>query len=298
MKTRLISADHKILRQLPNSVTMLGLAFGVSSLNMAYWQEWKMAVFFILLAAVFDFLDGKVARLLGVTSRFGMELDSLSDFVSFGVSPGFLMYRWTLNQEANIQVMEDILSRSEAIGVGWGIVLFMILCCASRLARFNTMSDEKLPACWKHFFVGVPAPAGAGITTFPLMLWLANHESGDIFRSPLFVGFFLIASGLLMAGKIPTVSFKHLRLPAHSISVFRVAVIALIAGTFCFPWWMLAGLCVVYMATIPVGFVWFLKIRRDEAFHDATPSNDTPDDTLDTPPDTPQDRPQDTPPVS
>lgn len=276
VKERLISADHKILRQLPNSVTMLGLAFGVSALNMAYWQEWKMAMFFILLAGVFDFLDGKVARLLGVTSRFGMELDSLSDFISFGVAPGFLMYRWTLNQEANIRVMADISSRSEAIGIGWGIVLFMILCCASRLARFNTMSDEKLPDCWKHFFVGVPAPAGAGITTFPLMLWLANHQSGEFFRSPLFVGFFLIASGLLMAGKIPTVSFKHLRLPTHSVSLFRVALIALIAGTFCFPWRMLSGLCFVYMATIPVGIVWFLKIRRAPASIENPPPDEEP----------------------
>lgn len=254
--------DKKFMQLFPNSVTMMGLAFGVSALNMAYWGQWKTAFFFILLAAVFDFLDGKVARLLGVTSRFGMELDSLSDIISFGVSPGFLMYQWTLNQEIKIKVMEDISKRSDAIGIGWGVVLFMVMCCALRLARFNTMSEEKRPEYWKYFFVGVPAPAGAAITTFPLMLWLATHGECELFRNPYFVRVFIVFSGLMMASKLPTICFKYLHFSARTLSALRVVIIGLIAGTFCFPWMMLSLACFIYMITIPIGLFYFLKLKK------------------------------------
>lgn len=255
--------DKKLKQLLPNTVTMLGLAFGVSSLNMAFWGQWKLAFFAIVLAGVFDFLDGKVARLLGVTSRFGMELDSLSDFISFGVSPGFLMYQWTLDPEVKIKVMEEISKRSEAIGIGWGVVLFMVMCCALRLARFNTMSEEMRPAYWKHFFVGVPAPAGAAITTFPLMLWLATHGECDVFRNPVFVRIFLVFSGIMMASKLPTICFKHLQFSEKTISILRVAILGLIAGTFCFPCWMLSIVCFLYMITIPFGIIYFIKFKRE-----------------------------------
>ncbi|MDO5581521.1 MAG: phosphatidylcholine/phosphatidylserine synthase [Planctomycetia bacterium] len=265
--------DRKLKQLLPNSVTMLGLAFGVSSLNMAFWGQWKYAFFFILLAAVFDFLDGKVARLLGVTSRFGMELDSLSDIISFGVSPGFLMYQWTMDPQVKIKVMEEVSKRSEAIGIGWGIVLFMVMCCALRLARFNTTSDQERPDYWKYFFVGVPAPAGAAITMFPLMLWLATHGQYECFRNPLFVRIFLVFSGIMMASKLPTICFKHLRFSDKTVSILRVVILALIAGTFCFPLWVLSFVCFVYIITIPIGIFYFVKFRR--AYELAAPANDS-----------------------
>lgn len=249
----------------PNSVTMLGLAFGVSSMNMAYWGQWEKALLFIVLAAIFDFLDGKVARLLGVSSKFGMQLDSLSDFISFGVAPGFLMYQWTLDPHMKIEVMENIAKRSEAVGIGWGIVLFLTMCSAMRLARFNIMSEEKTPEYWKNFFVGVPAPAGAGLATFPLMLALATHNQYDFFRSSSFVGFFLIFSGIMMASKIPTVSFKHIHVSesmAKILSMLRVAILAVIAGLVCMPWKVLSVICFLYIVTIPVGAFFFLKIKK------------------------------------
>ena len=249
----------------PNSVTMLGLAFGVSSMNMAYWGQWEKALLFIVLAAVFDFLDGKVARLLGVSSKFGMQLDSLSDFISFGVAPGFLMYQWTLDPHMKIEVMENIAKRSEAVGIGWGIVLFLTMCCAMRLARFNIMSEEKTPEYWKHFFVGVPAPAGAGLATFPLMLALATHNQYEFFRTSSFVGFFLVFSGIMMASKIPTISFKQIHVSeriARILSMLRVAILAIIAGLVCMPWKMLSIICLLYIVTIPVGVFFFLKIKK------------------------------------
>ncbi|MGN1063358.1 MAG: CDP-alcohol phosphatidyltransferase family protein, partial [Alphaproteobacteria bacterium] len=177
------------LRQLfPNAITMTALGFGVSSLNMAFWGHWKMAVLFIALSALFDFLDGGVARLLGVESKFGAQLDSLSDFVSFGVAPGFLMYQWTIDQTARIEVLMNNAYRSDAVGMYWGFALFLAMCMAMRLARFNTMldSNKTQPDYWKHFFMGVPAPAGAGLALLPLVLWLATNGQYEFLRSPLF----------------------------------------------------------------------------------------------------------------
>ncbi len=266
IKFKKMELKQKNYKQIfPNSVTMLGLAFGVSSINMAYWGQWEKALLFILLAGVFDFLDGKVARLLGVSSKFGMQLDSLSDFISFGVAPGFLMYQWTLDPQMKIAVIENIAKRSEAVGVGWGVVLFLTMCCAMRLARFNIMSEEKTPEYWQNFFMGVPAPAGAGLATFPLMLSLAFHNKYEFFREPAFVGFFLIFSGIMMASRVPTVSFKHIHLSdrvAKILSTLRVGILALIAGLVCMPWKVLSVTCFLYIVTIPIGIYFFRKIKK------------------------------------
>lgn len=254
--------NTRIKRLLPNSVTMLGLAFGVSSLNMAYWGEWRQALLFIMLAGVFDFLDGKVARLLHVSSKFGMELDTLSDFVSFGVSPAFLMYQWTLNPETKISVMENIAKRGDAVGIGWGVVLFMVMCCAMRLARFNVMAEKKTPVYWEHFFMGVPAPAGALLATFPLMLSLAMHGHCELFRSSLFVALFLVFSGIMMVSRIPTFSLKHIHFSDKVYQLLRVLVLASIAGLLCMPWWVLSFACLMYVCSIPISFFCFRKAKK------------------------------------
>ena len=189
----------------PNAVTMMALAFGVSSMNMALWGNWQMSVVFIFFAGLFDFMDGQVARALGVSSRFGAELDSLSDFVGFGVAPGFLMYNWTMDTSMRLEALKDIAYRPDAIGIYWAIVLFLAICCASRLARFNCQLDEKQPAYWEHFFMGVPAPAGAALALFPLILWLAFGREVDLFRCPEFVSFFMIFAGVMMVSRFPTI---------------------------------------------------------------------------------------------
>ena len=119
----------------PTAVTMLALAFGVSSINMSLWGNWKMAVLFVILAGVFDFLDGKVARLLGVSSKFGAELDSLSDFVSFGVAPGLLMYQWTMDAHYRLMALHDISYKPMAVGIAWCFILFLAMCCGFFLLR-------------------------------------------------------------------------------------------------------------------------------------------------------------------
>lgn len=254
------------LRKLfPNALTMTALAFGVSSLNMAFWGHWQMAVLFISLSAVFDFLDGGVARLLGVESRFGAQLDSLSDFVSFGVAPGFLMYQWTMDEQTRIAVLQNEAMRSDAVGIYWGFALFLAMCAAMRLARFNAMLDSPTPqpSYWRHFFMGVPAPAGAGLAILPLILWLASAKQIEFFREPVFVAFFLVFSGIMMASKIPTICLKHLHLPETAMLTLRIVLLFLMASLLAFPWGTLGFVGVVYLFSIPVSIHYFLKFKRE-----------------------------------
>ncbi len=248
---------------LPNAVTMAALAFGVSSINMAFWGRWQMAVLFILTAAILDFLDGKVARIFGVSSRFGAELDSLSDFVSFGVAPGFLMYQWTMDKAMRIEALRDIAEKPNAVGVYWMFVLFTAMCCATRLARFNAQLNDKKPPYWMHFFTGVPAPAGAFLSLFPIILWFASGESVAWFRSAAFVGFFLIFSGVMMASRIPTLCLKHIHIQGKYATTLMILALLVIATGFVFPWQVFALMGIAYLATIPVGVYYFLKWKKE-----------------------------------
>ena len=248
----------------PNAVTMLALAFGVSSMNMALWGNWQMAVVFILLAGFFDFMDGKVARILGVSSKFGAELDSLSDFVSFGVAPGFLMYNWTMDSTMRAEALRDIAYRPDAVGLYWWVVLFLAVCCASRLARFNTMLDEKQPKYWTHFFMGVPAPAGAGLALWPLILWLAFNGEVAIFRNTIFVSAFVIFAGIMMASRVPTICLKHLHFEKNVRSILGLCLLGVICGIVAFPWVILSLIGLGYLISIPVGVFVFLKLKKNE----------------------------------
>lgn len=253
------------LRQMfPNALTMTALAFGVSSLNMAFWGHWQMAVLFIALSAVFDFLDGGVARFLGVESKFGAQLDSLSDFVSFGVAPGFLMYQWTMDEGTRIAVLQNEAMRSDAVGLYWGFALFLAMCSAMRLARFNAAldSEKPQPSYWLHFFTGVPAPAGAGLAIMPLVFWLATNKQVEFFREPIFVAFFLVFSGIMMASKIPTICLKHLHLPESMMVSVRIVLLFLIASLLAFPWGTLSFIGVLYLVSIPLGVRYFLGQKQ------------------------------------
>jgi len=246
----------------PNALTMLALVFGVSALNKAMWGDWQWAVGFILLAGFFDFMDGKVARILGVSSKFGAELDSLSDFVSFGVAPGFLMYNWTMDFAMRAEALRDITYKPDAIGLYWWVVLFFAVCCASRLARFNTMLDEHHPACWKHFFMGVPAPAGAGLGMLPLILWLAFNGEVDFFRHPVFVGFFVVFSGIMMASRVPTISLKHVHIAKNMRSFVGFCLLGFLCGIATFPWISLSLLGLLYLCSIPMAMLAFISLKR------------------------------------
>jgi CDP-diacylglycerol--serine O-phosphatidyltransferase len=220
----------------PNVLTLLALCAGMTSIRFAISGDFEAACYAIIAAGIFDGLDGRMARLLKVTSRFGAELDSLSDFVSFGVAPAAVLYLWTMAQLHSI---------------GWAIVLFFAVCCALRLARFNTqLTAEPPPPYAANFFIGAPAPAGAGLLLVPLFV---SFEWGDwIARSPYLNAVWISAVALLMISTVPTVSIKRVRIPHHHV-VPSLLGIGVMAGLFMTaPWPTLTFVGAVYIGSIPL----------------------------------------------
>src|SRR5262249_10382193 len=205
--------DQSINRLIPNILTVLALCAGLTGIRFALQEQWEQAVLSIVIAGVLDGLDGRIARLLDGASRFGAELDSLSDFVSFGVAPAVLLYYWTMKG---------------AGGIGWALALLFSVCCALRLARFNTKLDNTdLPAWTSPFFVGVPAPAGAGLVLVPVF---ATIELGPgFFDRPIVCGATMIVVALLMISRVPTYSFKRVKVPHAYVGHMLLGVGALAA---------------------------------------------------------------------
>lgn len=230
---------------IPNILTLLALCAGLTSIRFALHGQWKESVVAILLAAILDGLDGRVARMLQGESKFGAELDSLSDFVSFGVAPAVVLYFWTMQS---------------AGGFGWALVLLYTVCCALRLARFNTMIGAELPPYAYNFFTGVPAPAAAGLVLVPMA---ASFELGrDIFGQPAVVGIFLMAVSFLMVSSVPTFSFKKVRVP-HKWVLPILLVVGLVAAFLVTePWLTLTVLGGLYAVSIPFAIRAFLRLRN------------------------------------
>ncbi len=238
-------SDLSINRMVPNVLTLLALCAGMTAMRFAMNGNFVGAVFAIIVAGVFDGLDGRIARLLKSTSIFGAELDSLSDFVSFGVAPASVLYLWTM---------------SELGGLGWAIVLFYAVCCALRLARFNTEIGSDRPAHASPFFTGAPAPAGAGLVMVPMFL---SFEWGDwLFRSPYLNAVTVTGTALLMVSTVPTVSMKRLRIPHHLVmpSLLGVGVLAAFVTTA--PWPTLTAVGIAYVGSIPLTIRASRRLRR------------------------------------
>lgn len=227
-------------RLLPNIITLLALCTGLSALRFALMHQWQMAVMAIILAAVLDGMDGRIARMLGSSSRFGAELDSLSDFISFGIAPSFVIYVYTLHTLG---------------GLGWGFCLFFSVCQALRLARFNTQSIQAGMAPQAStkpspYSVGVPAPAGAYLALMPMM---AVFAFGKNFALPAnFYAGLVLCIALLMVSKIPTFVFKSVRI-AQGLVLPLFALITIAAAALASePWPTLLSLGMIYVFSIPV----------------------------------------------
>jgi len=244
MRVRRLS-DLSVNRLVPNILTLLALCAGMTAIRFAMIGNFEGAVFAIIAAGIFDGLDGRMARLLKATSSFGAELDSLSDFVSFGVAPAAVLYLWTM---------------SEWHVLGWVIVLFFAVCCALRLARFNAGTNTEVPSYAAPFFSGAPAPAGAGLVMIPMFL---SFEWGDwLFRSPYLSAVTVTGIALLMISKVPTVSLKRIRIPHHlvipTLLGFGVATAFLTSE----PWLTLTVVGIVYVSSIPWTIFSYLRLKR------------------------------------
>lgn len=223
-------------KMIPNILTIMALSAGMSAIKFGLDERWQFAALAILAAAILDALDGRVARILKGASKFGAELDSLSDFISFGVAPAFMLYLWAMQGAGRF---------------GWMLALLFSVSMALRLARFNTMlEDENLPSWTKHFFAGVPAPAAAGLVLLPMML---SFQFGDgLFRQPITVSLFLIGVAALVVSSIPTYSFKKIGIKAKYVVPVMILVGAFVTALVSAPWTTLSVVMVVYLGLIPL----------------------------------------------
>lgn len=231
----------------PNLVTLLALCAGLTSIRLTIEGRYELAVYFILASAVLDGLDGRIARFLRSTSRFGAELDSLSDFLSFGVAPAILLFGWILHGVKS---------------VGWVAALIFAIAGALRLARFNAMLDREKPAWQSNFFTGVPAPAGAISVLLPLYLAEAGIDVPPQAAPAVLVYALVIA--FLMVSRIPTFSGKKLgRVRRDLVLPVLVGVVAAVALFASFPFEMLAVVTVAYLAFIPFGWRAWNRLARE-----------------------------------
>ncbi|MDR2412031.1 MAG: phosphatidylcholine/phosphatidylserine synthase, partial [Holosporales bacterium] len=214
-------------------------------------NRWEEAVLCILVAAILDSMDGRLARLLKCANYFGSELDSLADVISFGVSPALILYFWTLQSLGN---------------TGWGVCLFFCACCALRLARFNSTTTQT-PHWATAFFTGVPAPAGALIALFPLVLSLCYTEPWV--RNPAFSLYMLVSAGLLKISRLPTFSFKKVKISSRQVFPLLVILSLVIIGLITEVWTTLALLALIYLATIPYSCIVYARLERQ---HKPAPS--------------------------
>lgn len=230
----------------PNAITAAALCAGLTGIRFAITGDFEKSVQAIVLAGLLDGIDGRIARLLKAQSRFGAELDSLADNVSFGVAPALVLFLWSLQELPRI---------------GWFAALAFAVAMALRLARFNAridLADEPRKAA--GFLTGVPAPVGAGLAFLPLYLWF---ETGDaLFRAPLLVGGWLVVIAFLLISAVPTLSWGKLR-PRRSLRLEVIALVGLLAaGLIAEPWWTLIAICAVYLALLPVSMVLYARFRR------------------------------------
>ncbi|MGE5270857.1 MAG: CDP-diacylglycerol--serine O-phosphatidyltransferase [Thiohalocapsa sp.] len=235
-------------RMVPNVLTLLALCAGMTAIRYAVSGDFAYATFAIIAAGVFDGLDGRLARLLKATSPFGAELDSLADFISFGVAPAAVLYLWTMAQLHSI---------------GWAIVLLYAVCCALRLARFNAQLGVDAPPWRANFFTGIPAPAGAGLLMWPMFISFAG---GDwIIRSPYLNAVWISGVALMMVSTVPTVSLKRIRIPPQFVMPTLLVIGLMTAFFTTAPWSTLTVVGAVYLASIPLTIRASTRMRRGAA---------------------------------
>ena len=233
---------------LPSILTLVGVCLGISSIKFAMDGNFAFAVLFLVVAAILDGLDGRVARLIKGTSDFGKELDSLTDFVSFGIAPAFIIYFWELNKLGKI---------------GWLIVLFFSVCCVLRLARFNLTKFEEGEEWKNNFFQGIPSPAGGCLILFPLMFELSNFS--NLINLKAITPYFMVLISILLISKVPTFSFKKIAIRRNMTIFLLLGVGLFFVSIIQFTFETLTICSLVYLTLIPLGiYNYKLKIKNAE----------------------------------
>ena len=258
-----IVSDRKARMILPNMLTLIGVCIGLSSIKFALDEKFELAIVAIIFAALIDGLDGRIARLIKGTSKVGKELDSLTDVISFGVAPSFVMYFWLLNNLGKF---------------GWLLCLIYVVCVTLRLARFNVNSNEE-PSWRDNFFEGVPSPAGGILVLMPLIFSLSEFDFFIISYNILVPVFFISVSFLLIS-KLPTYSLKKIIIP-RSMTVFLLFGIVLFFGLLLiYPFKVVFLSGFIYLSLIPISFLHYRKINKQKNINKTKNDDDELEDML------------------
>jgi CDP-diacylglycerol--serine O-phosphatidyltransferase len=258
-----IVSDKKARMLLPNALTLINVCIGLSSIKFALDEKFELSIIAIIFAAIFDALDGRVARLLKGTSLVGKELDSLADLISFGVAPAFIMYFWSLNNLGKF---------------GWLLTMIYVVCVALRLARFNVSSNSE-PSWKDNYFEGVPSPAGGILVLMPLILSMSEINLVEVSYEIVVPIFFIMISFLLIS-KAPTYAFKKIAIPRR-MTIFALFGVVLFFGlliVYTFKVLVICGL--IYICLIPIGYFNYQKIYKQKMLSNENDENDDLEDIL------------------
>jgi CDP-diacylglycerol--serine O-phosphatidyltransferase len=250
-----VVTDKKTARViLPNMLTLIGVCIGLTSIRFALDGRFEFAIVAIILAAIIDGLDGRIARLIKGTSKVGKELDSLTDMISFGVAPAFIMYFWKLNTLGRF---------------GWLVCLIYVICVALRLARFNVNSGQE-PSWRDNFFEGVPSPAGGILVLTPLIFSITNFEFITI-NYDIVVPIFFIVTSLLLISKFPSYSFKKIVIQRKTTIFLLFGIVLFFGLLLIYPFNVIAISAIIYLAMLPISFFHYQKLKKqneDQNFKD------------------------------
>ena len=259
-----IVAEKKNARMLlPNMLTLIGVCIGLTSIRFALSGEFHLAIIAIIFAALIDGLDGRIARLIKGTSKVGKELDSLTDMISFGVAPAFIMYFWKLNTLGRF---------------GWLVCLIYVICVALRLARFNVNSNQE-PSWRDNFFEGVPSPAGGILVLTPLIISLTNFDYISINYNIVVPAFFVITS-LLLISKFPSYSFKKIVIQRKTTIFLLFGIILFFGLLLIYPFNVIAISSIIYLTMLPISFFHYQKLKKQNQNEKIQDNDDDLEDVL------------------
>jgi len=230
---------------LPNMLTLIGVCIGLTSIRFALDGRFEFAIIAIMFAALIDGLDGRIARLIKATSKVGKELDSLTDMISFGVAPAFIMYFWKLNTLGRF---------------GWLLCLIYVICVALRLARFNVNTDQ--PPSWRdNFFEGVPSPAGGILVLTPLIFNMTSFDFIKI-NYEIVVPVFFIITSLLLISKFPSYSFKKIVIQRKTTIFLLFGIVLFFGLLLVYPFNVIFISAMIYLIMLPISFFHYQKLKK------------------------------------
>ena len=259
-----IIADKKNARViLPNMLTLIGVCIGLTSIRFALDGKFEFAIIAIIFAALIDGLDGRIARLIKGTSKVGKELDSLTDMISFGVAPAFIMYFWKLNTLGRF---------------GWLVCLIYVICVALRLARFNVNSNQE-PSWRDNFFEGVPSPAGGILVLTPLIISVSNFDYIPLNYEIIVPSLFIVTS-LLLISKFPSYSFKKIVIQRKATIFLLFGVVLFFGLLLIYPFNVMAISSIIYLFILPISFFHYQKLKKQNLDKDLAEDDDDLEDVL------------------